>query len=145
MADTKRDYYEVLGVDRSADAETIKKAYRKLAKQYHPDLNPDNKEAEQKFKEVNEAYSVLSDDEKKSRYDQFGHAGVDPNYGAGAGGGAYTNVDFGDFGDEQLDDEDLSLDDDDLSDDDAELEDGDDSFGLDKLEDDLNAEDSDEL
>jgi len=99
MADTKRDFYEVLGVDKSADADTIKKAYRKLAKQYHPDLNPGNKEAEQKFKEVNEAYSVLSDDDKKARYDQFGHAGVDPNYGAGAGGGAYTNVDFGDFGD----------------------------------------------
>ncbi len=84
----KRDYYEVLGVDRSAGADDIKKAYRKLAKKYHPDLNPDNKEAEAKFKEVNEAYEVLSDTEKKQRYDQFGHAGVDPNYGGGGFGGA---------------------------------------------------------
>ncbi len=92
MAD-KRDYYEVLGVDKGASADEIKKAYRKKAKQYHPDLNPGDKSAEAKFKEANEAYEVLSDDQKKARYDQFGHAGVDPNYGAGGGG-------FGGFGDD---------------------------------------------
>ncbi len=88
----KRDYYEVLGVAKSASADEIKKAYRKLAKQYHPDLNPDNPEAEAKFKEAGEAYEVLSDPDKKQRYDQFGHAGVDPSFGAGGGGG------FGGFG-----------------------------------------------
>ena len=103
MAAEKRDYYEVLGVNKSASEDEIKKAYKKMARKYHPDLNPDNKEAEEKFKEVNEAYEVLSDANKKARYDQFGFAGVDPNYGAGAGagGGAYDagGFDFGDLGD----------------------------------------------
>lgn len=100
MAEEKRDYYEVLGVDKSVSEDELKKAYRKMAKKYHPDLNPGNKEAEQKFKEVNEAYEVLSDKEKRARYDQFGHAGVDPNFGAGAaGGGAYGGGFTGDFGD----------------------------------------------
>ena len=94
----KRDYYEVLGVSKSSSDAEIKKAYRKEAKKYHPDLNPGNKEAEAKFKEINEAYSVLSDPEKKSRYDQFGHAGVDPNFGAGGAGGAgFGGFDFGDI------------------------------------------------
>lgn len=90
MAD-KRDFYEVLGVSKDASAEEIKKAYRGLAKKYHPDLNPGDKTAEAKFKEVNEAYEVLSDTDKKSKYDRFGHAGVDPSYGGGQGG-------FGGFG-----------------------------------------------
>ena len=99
MAD-KRDYYEVLGVDKSADADTIKKAYRKMAKQYHPDLHPGDKEAEAKFKEVNEAYDVLSDDEKKQIYDQYGHEGLDPSSGMGGGGfGGFGGFDFGDIGD----------------------------------------------
>ncbi len=91
MAD-KRDYYEVLGVDKSADEAAIKKAYRSLAKKYHPDMNPGDAEAEQKFKEVNDAYAILSDPEKKQKYDQFGFAGVDPQAGFEGGGG------FGGFG-----------------------------------------------
>ncbi len=97
MAD-KRDYYEVLGVTKGASDEEIKKAFRKMSKKYHPDLNPGNKEAEEKFKEVNEAYQVLSDADKKSRYDRFGHAGVDPSYGAGGAGGGFNGAGF-DFGD----------------------------------------------
>ena len=89
MADQKRDYYEVLGVSRGATDDELKKAYRKLAKKYHPDVNPENKEAEVKFKEVSEAYEVLTDQQKRARYDQFGHAGVDPNFGGGGGGGPF--------------------------------------------------------
>ncbi len=96
MAD-KRDYYEVLGVSKGASDDEIKKAYRKVARQYHPDLHPDDKDCEAKFKEANEAYEVLSDKDKKARYDQFGFAGVDPNYGAGQGG-TYGGG-FGGFGD----------------------------------------------
>ena len=104
MAENKRDYYEVLGVEKSAGADEIKKAYRKLAMKYHPDRNQGDKTAEEKFKEVGEAYEVLSDADKRARYDQFGFAGVDPNYGAGQGGGAYGGGfggfgGFGDFGD----------------------------------------------
>lgn len=86
MAD-KRDYYEVLGVSKGASEDEIKKAYRQCAKKYHPDLHPGDKDCEEKFKEVNEAYEVLSDKDKKARYDQYGHAGVDPNFGAGGAGG----------------------------------------------------------
>lgn len=102
MAD-KRDYYEVLGLQKGASDDEIKKSFRKLAKKYHPDLNPGDKEAEKNFKEVNEAYEVLSDSDKKARYDAYGHAGVDPNFGAGAGGGFGGGFggfsDFGDIGD----------------------------------------------
>ena len=97
MAD-KRDYYEVLGVEKGASAEDIKRAYRKSAMKYHPDRNPGDQEAEEKFKEIGEAYEVLSDADKRARYDQFGFAGVDPNYGAGQGGG-YGAGGFGGFGD----------------------------------------------
>ncbi|MDK2822668.1 MAG: molecular chaperone DnaJ [Clostridia bacterium] len=90
----KRDYYEVLGINKDASETDIKKAYRKLARQYHPDVNPGDKEAEVKFKEVKEAYEVLSDPEKRARYDQFGHSGVDPN-----GFGGFGTQDFGGFGD----------------------------------------------
>lgn len=100
MAD-KRDYYEVLGVQKGASEDEIKKAYRRVAKKYHPDLHPGDKEAEAKFKEAGEAYEVLSNAEKRQRYDQYGHAGVDPNFGAGGGfnGGGFGGADFGDLGD----------------------------------------------
>ena len=96
MAD-KRDYYEVLGLNKGADEASIKKAYRTLAKKYHPDMNPGNAEAEQKFKEVNEAYSVLSDSEKKAQYDQYGHAAFEQGGGGYGGYGGFS--DFGDIGD----------------------------------------------
>lgn len=93
----KRDYYEVLGLKKGASEDEIKKAFKSMARKYHPDLHPDDKEAAEKFKEINEAYEVLSDSEKRARYDQFGHAGVDPNYGGGAGAGGFGG--FGGFGD----------------------------------------------
>lgn len=99
MAENKRDYYEVLGLSKGASADDIKKAYRSLAKKYHPDMNPGDKEAEAKFKEVNEAYAVLSDDEKRQKYDQFGHAAFDPASG-GSGFGGFGGFDGGfDFSD----------------------------------------------
>ncbi len=102
MADNKRDYYEVLGVQKGVSDDELKKAYRAMVKKYHPDLHPDDKEAEEKMKEVNEAYDVLSDKEKRAKYDQFGFAGIDPSYGAGQGGGfgGFSSGGFsGDFGD----------------------------------------------
>lgn len=100
VAAQKRDYYEVLGVQKGANEDELKKAYRKMAKQYHPDMNPDDKVAESKFKEVSEAYEILSDSEKRARYDQFGHAGTDPNFGAGGYGGAgFGGFDANGFGD----------------------------------------------
>lgn len=105
MAD-KRDYYEVLGVQKGVSDEELKKAYRAMVKKYHPDLHPDDKDAEAKMKEVNEAYDILSDKDKRAKYDQFGFAGVDPSYAAGNGGGGFGGFsgggfsgDFGGFGD----------------------------------------------
>ena len=97
MAESKRDYYEVLGVSKTASDDEIKRAYRGLAKKYHPDMNPGDKEAEAKFKEANEAYDVLSDKEKRQKYDQFGHAAFDPSSGGGSGFGGFGG--FGDFSD----------------------------------------------
>ncbi|MEG0962806.1 MAG: molecular chaperone DnaJ [Lachnospiraceae bacterium] len=100
MAEQKRDYYEVLDIDKGADDATIKKAYRQLAKKYHPDMNPGDAEAEKKFKEASEAYAVLSDPDKKRQYDQFGHAAFDGGMGGGAGGFDFSGMDMGDiFGD----------------------------------------------
>ena len=100
MAESKRDYYEVLGVDKNADEAALKKAYRVLAKKYHPDMNPNNPEAEKKFKEASEAYAVLSDPEKRRQYDQFGHAAFENGGAGGFGGFDFNSMDFGDiFGD----------------------------------------------
>lgn len=101
MAETKRDYYEVLGVDKNADESAIKSAYRKLAKKYHPDMNPGDQEAEKKFKEASEAYAVLSDADKRRKYDQFGHAAFEQGGGGGGFGGFdFSGADMGDiFGD----------------------------------------------
>ena len=100
MAENKRDYYEVLGVDKNAGTDDIKRAYRKLAGKYHPDRNPGDKSAEEKFKEIGEAYEVLSDSDKRARYDQFGFQGVDPNFGGGQGFDGFGGFGgFGDFGD----------------------------------------------
>ncbi len=97
MAENKRDYYEVLGIQKSASQDEIKKAYRSLAKKYHPDMNPGDKEAEAKFKEVNEAYAILSDDDKRAKYDQFGHAAFDPASGGSGFGGFDGGFDFSDL------------------------------------------------
>ena len=97
MAETKRDYYEVLGIDKNADEATIKKAYRGLAKKYHPDMNPGNAEAEKKFKEASEAYAVLSDADKRAQYNQFGHAAFENGGSGGFGGFDFNNADFGDI------------------------------------------------
>ena len=102
MAQEKRDYYEVLGVSKTATDAEIKKAYRKLAMKYHPDYNPGDKDAEEKFKEVNEANEVLSDPKKRQLYDQYGFAGVDPAYAAQNGGGPGTGG-FGGFGGDGVD------------------------------------------
>ncbi len=95
----KRDFYEVLGIQKGASDDEIKKAYRACVKKYHPDLHPDDKECEEKMKEVNEAYEILSDPDKKSKYDQFGHAGIDPSYGGGGYGGfsGFEDMDIGDI------------------------------------------------
>ena len=93
----KRDYYDVLGVDKTADSDTLKKAFRSMAKKYHPDLHPGDAEAEKLFKEINEAYEVLSDDEKRRIYDQYGHAGLYGSAGAGGFGGGFGGFDFGDI------------------------------------------------
>src|SRR5688572_15049950 len=96
---TKRDYYEVLGVNKGCNAEEVKKAYRKVAMQYHPDRNPGDKSAEEKFKEAAEAYEVLSDADKRAQYDRFGHAGVSSNGRGGYGGGMNMEDIFSQFGD----------------------------------------------
>src|SRR5690554_7850854 len=92
---SKRDYYEVLGVSRDADSKELKRAYRKLAMKYHPDRRPDDKDAEEKFKEATEAYEVLGDEQKRQAYDQFGHAGVDGQAGGGFGGGGFGGGEIG--------------------------------------------------
>ena len=103
MADNKRDYYEVLGVEKGVSEEDLKKAYRKLAMKYHPDRNPGDKDAEAAFKEINEAYSVLSDADKRKKYDMYGHAAFDPTAGGGGFGGfggfegGFGGFDFGDI------------------------------------------------
>ena len=99
MAETKRDYYEVLGVDKKADENAIKKAYRVLAKKYHPDANPGDANAEKMFKEASEAYAVLSDPQKRAQYDQFGHAAFEGGAGGAGQAGGFGGFDFGDMGD----------------------------------------------
>ena len=108
MAENKRDFYEILGISKSAAEADIKKAYRALAKKYHPDMNPNDKSAEKNFKEVNEAYEILSDPDKKSRYDAYGHAGVDPNANMGSGFGGFGGFgDSGGFGGMRVDVDDI--------------------------------------